>query len=138
MKKLFSLIIAATLLLSLCSCGGYVSSYKAIGLVRSQTKHGCETSFYSLKGQLVFKLKKSSGSEGSISFSVRADEGEIYLYYDNNGSKQQLAHVKAGESITDKGGYVEGGNDVYIIIEAPNGAGGKVSVELNGELSTEK
>ena len=43
MKKIFSLIIAATLLLSLCSCGGYVSSYKAIGLVRSQTKHGCET-----------------------------------------------------------------------------------------------
>ena len=87
---------------------------------------------------MVFKLKKSEiGSEGSISYSVSAEEGEIYLYYDIYGVKEELAHVKSGESITDVSGYVEGGHTVYIIIEAAGRAHGKVSVELDNAASPE-
>lgn len=120
------------LLISLCSCNKYTSSYKALGLVKNQTSHSCEARFYSLKGQLVFKIEKSeSGKEGDISYSVQVDEGEIYLHYDIFDVKQELAHVQAGESVTNRGGYVEGGHTVYIIIEATQKTKGKVSVELD-------
>jgi hypothetical protein len=132
MKKLASLIILLTMLLSLCSCGEYVSSYSALGLVKSQTSHSCEASFLSLNGKLVFKLKKSdAGKEGDISYSVQVEKGEINLYYDIYGSKQELAHVEAGENVTSRGGYIEGGKTVYIFIEATGGAKGRVSVELD-------
>lgn len=129
MKKLLACVLLVSLLLMLCSCTGY----RAIGLVRIETSHGFETSFLSLDGQLQFKVKKTErGTEGEISYSVQVDEGELILYYETNGVKQELVTVKAGESVTDKGGYVEGGKTVYVIIEADN-ARGKVSVELDNE-----
>lgn len=138
MKKIIAFVLSLVMLVSLCSCGKYVSSYSAIGLVKSNTSHSCRVSFLSLEGTMVFKLKKSEiGSEGSISYSVSAEEGEIYLYYDIYGVKEELAHVKAGESITDVSGYVEGGHTVYVIIEATGRAHGKVSVELDNAASPE-
>lgn len=132
MKKVLAFILLFALLCPLCSCGKYVSSYKAIGLVRSQTSHSCKASFHSLEGELVFKLKKSeSGTEGDIGYSIQVDEGELVIYYDIYGVKEELAHVKAGESVTARGGYVEGGHNVYIIIVANEKSRGKVSVELN-------
>ncbi len=133
MKKVLLWIITLSLLITLCSCDKYPNSFKAIGLVRSQTSHSCEASFYSLEeGQLVFKIKKSDrGTEGDIAYSIQVDEGEIRLYYDIYGTKEELAHVKSGESVDGFGGYVEGGKTVYIIIEATEKARGKVSVELD-------
>ena len=117
---------------SLCSCDKYTSSYKALGLVRNQTSHSCEAEFYSLEGRLVFKLKRpKKGTEGDISYSVQVDKGEVRLYYDIYDTRTELAHVKAGGSVTDRGGYVEGGQIVYIIIEASENAKGKISVELD-------
>ena len=118
-------------LITLCSCNKYTSSYKAIGLVRKQTSHSCDASFHSLEGQLVFKIKKSASGEGDISYSVQVDKGEIRLYYDIYGAKEELAQVKAGESVDDYGGYVESGKSVYIIIEASEKTKGKISVELD-------
>lgn len=132
MKRIISSIVLLSLIISLFSCGKYTSSYKAIGLIRNQTSHSCYASFHSLEGQLVFKIKKSeSGKEGDISYSIQVDEGEIRLYYDIYGTKEELANVKAGESVENSGGYVEGGKSVYIIIEATEKAKGKISVELD-------
>ena len=112
MKKAVSFMIVLALMLSLCACDAYTSSYKAIGLVRSQTSHSCEASFLSLEGRLVFKIKKENGTEGAVHYSVRVDEGEVHLYYDIYGTKEELAHVKAGETAESSGGYVEGGKTV--------------------------
>lgn len=132
MKKIITFITILALMLTLTSCDAYTSSFSAVGLVRSNTSHSCETSFYSLEGQLVFKLKKSDvGAEGEISYSIQVEEGEVRLYYDIYGVKEELATVKAGESVDDKGGYVEGGKTVYIIIEAAEKSRGKVIVELD-------
>ncbi len=132
MKRIISSIILLSLIISLSSCGKYTSSYKAIGLIRNQTSHSCYASFHSLEGQLVFKIKKSdSGKEGDISYSIQVDEGEIRLYYDIYGTKEELANVKAGETVENGGGYVEGGKSVYIIIEATEKSKGKISVELD-------
>ena len=119
MKKLiFSIMILITLV-SLSSCIKYTSSFKAIGLVRSNNSHSCSASFYSLEGQLVFKIKRSdfSKSEGNISYSIEVEQGEVALYYDIYGVKEQLAKVEAGESLNTTGGYVESGKYVYIIID---------------------
>ena len=132
MTKFLSLILIINLVFLLCSCGKYVSSYRAVGLVRSNTSHSCDASFLSLEGELVFKLKRSGSGEGDIQYSVSVEEGEIRLYYDIYGTKSELTCAKAGENLNGRGGYVEGGKTVYIIIEATKGSHGKVSVELDG------
>ena len=53
------------------------------------------------------------------------------MYYDIYDEKQELAHVEAGKTVTNRGGYIEGGKTVYIIIEATEKSKGKVSVELD-------
>jgi hypothetical protein len=132
MKKIISFALSILLLVSLSSCDGYVSSYKALGLIKSQTTHSFSAQFYSLDGQLVFKVKKSGeGEEGSIHISAEVEEGEIYVYYDIYGVKEELAHLSAGESVDENRGYVESGNKVYIIIETVGSARGKVSCELD-------
>ena len=132
MKKRMSFALAIILLISLCSCDKYTSSYKAMGLIRNQTSHSCSAQFYSLDGRLVFKVKKSGeGEEGSIHISAEVEEGELYVYYDIFGVKEELAHLSAGESVNENRGYVESGKTVYIIIETVGKARGKVSVELD-------
>ena len=132
MKKIITFITILSLMITLSSCDIYTNSFQAIGLVRSNTSHSCKASFLSLEGQLVCKLKKSdAGAEGEISYSIQVEEGEVRLYYDIYGVKEELATVKAGESVEDKGGYIEGGKTVYIIIEATEKSRGKVSVELD-------
>ena len=133
MKKILSFILLFAMICTLSSCGKYVSSYSALGLVRNQTSHSCEASFMSLKGSLVFKIEKTDGGEGDIAYSIEAKEGEISLYYDIFGVKEELCTVKAGESVSDRGGYIESGYSVYIIIEANEKARGSVLVELNAE-----
>ena len=132
MKKFLSLLLALCTLIGVCGCGKYTSSYMALGLFKTQTSHSCKASFQSLKGQLVFKLKKTeSGTEGDISYSIQVEEGEIRLYYDMYGTKEELISVKAGESVEGRGGYVEGGKTIYILIEATEKAKGKIEVELD-------
>ena len=130
-KRLFILIMMVSLSFSLFSCSKYVSSYSAIGLVRMSDSHSCETSFYSLKGRIVFNIKKSEQGKGDIHYYIEALEGEVYLYYDIYGVKEELAHAKKGETIEGNGGYIEGGKKVYIIIEVEDNSRGKVSVELD-------
>ena len=132
MKKIASIIFILLLIVSLSSCDKYKSSLDTIGLVRIQTSHGFETSFESLEdGQLVFKKQKTVKEEGAIHYSIEVYEGELKLYYDIYGIKEELAHIKAGESIDEFGGYVEGGRTVYIIIEVVENTRCRVCVELD-------
>ena len=132
MKKIISVITSILLLLSLCSCQRYVSSYSAIGLVKTQTSDSCRAKFTSLKGQLVFKLQSSDNSKsGRILYTVELDEGAINLYYDADGEKIQLDEVRSGEMISGEGLIVVGDKPIYIIIESKEGAKGSVYVELD-------
>ena len=126
MKRLITVILLLSMMLTLCCCDRVVSSYSAIGLVRSQSAHECESSFYSLNGRLVFKIKPAREG-GEISYSLRADKGEIRLSYDIDGEMVELGTVSGGESLEGVGSFVNGGVMVYVIIEAEK-AGGMVSV----------
>lgn len=124
-------LLVATLLVCSTACTPYVSSFKALGLVRSAWGDHGSAQFKRLEGTLVFQLRmKGSADEGQIHYTVSLDEGEINLYYDSLGEKELLCNVKAGESIDDLGGYVEGGKKVYIIIETVKPSKGSVEVNL--------
>lgn len=115
---------------SLISCASpYVNSYSALGFVRGNTSERCNASFMLLNGTYVFKLKKSEGADGDLSYKASLEEGEMTVYYDSLGVKEPLFTVKAGESIESRGGYVNQGSRVYVIIEAKN-AKGSVEVSL--------
>ena len=131
MNKIMSFLLMIVLSFSLSSCFKYVSSYNAIGLVRMNTSHSCETSFYSLTGRIVFNIKKTKKEAGDIYYFIQVEEGEVSLYYDIYGEKEELAHAKKGETIEGNGGSIVGGKKVYIIIEVTDNSRGKVSVELD-------
>ncbi|MBQ8433312.1 MAG: hypothetical protein IJX23_00700 [Clostridia bacterium] len=133
MKRIFVIALLLVMLFTLTSCGeGYVSSYRAVLLVRQNTTHSCSASFHSLTGTLVFKVKRTDDGEGAVNYSVKVTKGEIRLYYDSLGQKEELAVVTAGQTVNTSGGYVEKGYRVYVIIEATEDTQGEVSVELNG------
>jgi hypothetical protein len=131
MKRIISVFLMLGLIFSLCSCGRYVSSYSAIGLVKSQKLHSCEASFYSLKGRLVFNIKAPSyDMPCRLEYIAEADKGELAVYYDRDGTKELLTKVRAGERTNDSSISIVGVKTVYIIVEAAEKAGGKISVKL--------
>ena len=132
MKKLLLVILCLTVLFSSTSCDfRYVSSYKALGLVRSEMGDRGSVKFGRLDGTVVLKLKMSgTGLENSIGCKATLDEGEINVYYDIFGVKEFLFNLKAGESIDERRGYIESGNRVYIIIETVTPAKGSVEIDL--------
>ena len=132
MRKLLLVILCLAVLLSSTSCDfRYVSSYKALGLVRSEMGDRGSVKFGRLDGTVVLKLKMSgTGLENSIGCKATLDEGEINVYYDIFGVKELLFNLKAGESIDERRGYIESGNRVYIIIETVTPAKGSVEIDL--------
>ena len=132
MKKLLLVILCLAVLFSSTSCDfRYVSSYKALGLVRSEIGDRGSVKFGRLDGTVVLKLKMSgTGLENSIGCKATLDEGEINVYYDIFGVKEFLFNLKAGESIDERRGYIESGNRVYIIIETVTPAKGSVEIDL--------
>ena len=131
MKRILLLVLCIALLFSVTSCN-YVSSYKALMLVRMEHGDHGSISFSSLSGTYVMKLRMSGeGQEGSIHCKASLEEGEINVYYDSLGVKEFLFNLKAGESIDERRGYFESGRTVYIIVETVTPAKeGKISVDL--------
>lgn len=132
MKKILLILVCLTVLFSSTSCDfRYVSSYKALGLVRSEMGDRGSVKFGRLDGTVVLKLKMSgTGLENSIGCKATLDEGEINVYYDIFGVKEFLFNLKAGESIDERRGYIESGNRVYIIIETVTPAKGSIEIDL--------
>ena len=132
MKKLLLILVCLTVLFSSTSCDfRYVSSYKALGLFRSETGDRGSVKFGKLDGTVVLKLKMNgTGLENSIGCKASLDDGEINVYYDAFGVKELLFNLKAGESIDERRGYIESGNRVYIIIETVTPAKGSVEIDL--------
>ena len=132
MKKTLLILLCLAVLFSSTSCNfRYISSYKALGLVRSEMGERGIAKFGRLDGTLVLKLKMSGkGLENSIGCKASIEEGEINVYYDAFGVKELLFNLKAGESIDERRGYIESGKTVYIIIETVTPAKGNVEIDL--------
>ncbi len=96
MKKGLITVLLAAMLLTLVGCSIYSSSYSAVGLVRSNTSHRAYVNFHSLRGRLVYKLKVN-GTEDLLC-SGKLEEGNLTVYYDIDGRKQELVRLSGGQS----------------------------------------
>ncbi len=128
-KRIFIILLTVAVCLSLTACGNYISSYSAIGMVRSNTRDTARVSFMSLDGRLVFKLHAKSDSV--ISYEVSLDGGTLSASYDSGAGETALFTVtsESGESVGN-GGEVAEGESVYIIIYADGASGGEVRLAL--------
>ena len=134
MKKLLSLILIAFILVSAVGCDSgdlkYSEKYSAKGLIRSNKSDSCKVSFATLDGTLVFKLSYTSSAEGKIYYYASIAQGEVQIYYDSLGAKEHLFRAQATYPIEGEGGYIERGNDVYLIIEADEAVDGFIEISL--------
>lgn len=131
MKRLICFLLVVAVLCGCSSCTQYVSSYSALGLIRSNGREQCSASFHKLKGTCVLKLKSTEDGEGTLHYTASLESGEVNVYYDANGTKELLFHLNAGESADEYGGSFDGKGTIYIIIETVETAKGKVAVCLN-------
>ena len=136
MKRILCILLSVMLLLGCSACRvtgtKYVSSYAALGLVRTSGREECGAKFYKLKGTCVLKMRSSEDSTGDFHYTASLKSGEINVYYDANGTKELLFHLTEGESVDEYGGAFEGEEIIYIIIETVTPARGVLTVELNG------
>ena len=121
MKKICFALVLMLILVTTCSCVGYVKSYSATILITSC--HGDEASmeFNTFKGTYNFKLKRNGVAEHTIDFESSLAEGEMNVYIGVDGEKELLRTVKGGESydeiITLDGKY-DNEKTIYIILES--------------------
>ena len=124
MKKQFTrvfsaAVIAVLLLFTLSGCNGYVSHYKAVAFVHTNTSKNASMSFSSFEGTMVFVLKCDSADE-KINCSATLENGSASVFYDCNGTKTELFSVSSGDDINEAGGVLQKGT-VHIIVEIPEG-----------------
>ena len=118
MKRILALFLVVCTLL-FAGCSRYINSVTAFGFYHATHKNGGEMSFARLKGRYVFKLKANIESgEGCIAYSVEVTEGDgLTISYDSLGVKEILVEVNGCDSVTGRGGYIEKGNTIYVIVE---------------------
>ncbi len=125
-KLLLSVLLACTLLFF--GCVPYKSDYRAVKMLTSGNDTERSLSFERLDGSYVFKLKAEQ--DGLLFYTAALESGEINVYYDNTGTKLFLCNLKSGETINDKGGYVDGGKITYVILETISPAKGSLTFSL--------
>ena len=124
LKKTFSLLLAAALLLCFSGCG-YTSRYRAVGCVRTNTASHASIRFSELEGTVVFKMKLKDAAESDIRYTVSLQEGSVKVYYDYSGEKIALFEMNGGNNLESAAGYVEKGPFTVIVEtdgKAVNGA----------------
>ena len=115
MKRSF-LKLLAVLAVSVCLAGcRYVSSYAALGLLRSNTSKTAEVSFASLRGRLVFRLKCTDPSEALIC-KGSVEEGSITVSIDNGDKEKELFSLENEEMEETRYEALAEGT-VYIIVK---------------------
>lgn len=89
-KRLLTVLIAsvmALLLLPLSGCNRYVSSYKAVAFVHTNTTKNAFMSFSSFEGSMVFQLKCGSTDE-KINYSAKLETAAQMYFTTVTGQKR--------------------------------------------------
>ena len=102
MKKRVWIAVAVVLLaIGLAGCGKYVSSYRALALVRSTRPGSASVSFSELEGTMAFRLKCRKGPGGlEIFSSAKLESGSATVYCDSDGTKREWFTIEAGSGDT--------------------------------------
>ena len=111
-KNLLLAILVAICLFCLAGCSKYTSHYSALMMVTTNTSKAASISFSSLDGTRAFKLK----SDGHLNFSAKLGEGSATVFYDSNGTKNELFSISGGQEIQSSTIAVNPGT-VYVIVQ---------------------
>lgn len=109
--------LCAVLLCALClaSCSAPVSSYRAVGFVRSNTSSSAKMSFFEFEGRMVFRLKnKKAGSVLDCSASL--EEGEFRVTREQNGASSELFALSSGGE-TETSVTLDEAGTFYVVVE---------------------
>ena len=122
MKKFTSVIIALAALalcFTLSACGNkYVSHYKAMLMVGTNTANKASVSFATFSGMYVMQLKNKGADEVFITYEATLKEGNIKAYYDFNDEKLNLFEIGTDGSIEGNTETFTSNKTIYIIIES--------------------
>ena len=114
------------------SCNHYVSHYKAQILITSNANGVGKIYFDKFEGTYVFKLRKISDGEGAIYYQASLKEGHIDVKYNFLNFESPLFSINSNESLNDKGGYIEKGHQVIIVLTSEGAAyKGDFTFDLN-------
>ena len=119
MKRILSFIIAFAIVLmaiGFTGCNIRVSSYRALMLVQTNTKHEASMSFSEFTGTKVFTLKVDGNKEMMLSYSAELDNGKAEVFYEYNGEKTDLFTIESGEEKNSKVGPFSSGT-IYITVK---------------------
>ncbi len=119
MKRILSFIIAFAIVLmaiGFTGCNIRVSSYRALMLVQTNTKHEASMSFSEFTGTKVFTLKVVGNKEMMLSYSAELDNGKAEVFYEYNGEKTDLFTIESGEEKNSKVGPFSSGT-IYITVK---------------------
>ena len=108
--------------LSLCSCSTYRSKYFAIVLITSNTKSKSSISFGEFTGRYVFNMQKTSDGEGAIEYYASLGQGHLTITYVVSNRAEVLFTISDGQTFDAFGGYIEKGQKVKIVLDAPEKA----------------
>ena len=113
-KSVKLVLVMAALALFLAACGRYVSSYRAVGLVRTNSAGAASMSFMTFEGRMVFRLK--CAQDQRLNYEAKLTSGRAAVYCDADGTKTELFSLGAGEELASSFGPLQKGT-VYIIVE---------------------
>lgn len=117
MKKIISIVLAISMLLLVFSLTGcYKSSGVGTMLITSNKNNSASMQFYVFEGTKAFNLKITNKNEGTLKYHAEVLVGSATVYYDINGTKQELCKVSAGDVIESSIDFSEKGK-LWIIIE---------------------
>ena len=120
LKSLFAISMMACSL-SLTGCGKYVSSYQAVGLVRSNVSNSAYLNFHSLKGRIAFHLNHNKDNQ-VLEYGGYVETGTVNVFYDDGNGKNELFTVSSTESVTSTLEEFNRGI-VYVIVETDGKCG---------------
>ena len=113
-RMIILIMLSLLCVIFLPGCRRYISKYKAIGFVHSNRSASAFMNFYEFEGCMVFRLK--SKNAGQIEYSAKLNTGDITVYYDISGTKNELFSIHDGEETEDVLTLPEAGT-VYILVQ---------------------
>ena len=135
-KRAVAVLVLAALMLAFVSSCGYVSHYRAVAFVHSNTRTEVYMSFFSFEGTMVFKLKCDVDG-GTVNYSANLESGSARVWIDCGNGKTELFAIGAGGEMHSFGGEPEKGATVYVIVETDGKCGnGSFSFTLDYPMVT--
>lgn len=122
LNKLFIIPFIFLLVFTLTSC----STYKAVGLVSSNTSKGYSIKFQSLEGRYQKKMLKTK-NDTSLTYTCKLESGEVNIYFKTPLESEPvlMCNLKAGDEVSNTFGYITTGHFATIIIETVSEAKGE-------------